>query len=707
MTQKFTDREDPSPEQASSSPVHWRKKARLRRFVLTILVVGQCGIASSTMIRVLPYHGGDPLEISLAVVFALLFFGISVGAWFGIFGFFVRLTGGDRLSLVHRHPPHSLKGIPLARTAVVMPIYHEPIERTFAGLLAVYRSLEATGKLEHFDFFILSDSRDPEIWLAEQSAWYHLCKTLKADGRLFYRRRLLNMNFKSGNIADFFRRWGRNYRYTLVLDADSLMAGETIVQMVRLMEVEPTVGILQTCPLLVNAKSIFARAQQFANRFYGPLFTAGLAALQLGEAAYWGHNALLRNEPFMRHCGLRRLPGSGLFGGAIMSHDFVEAAYMARGGYEVWLEPELGQSYEESPPTLVEDLTRDKRWAKGNLQHLWLIFFAGKIKMAHRMAFLNGIMSYLASPLWLAFLVLSSIEATRLVLIPINYFPAQHSPFPAWPEWHPELALALASSTVFLLFLPKFLAIIDVLRRRKTADFGGALRLPASVMLEAMISALLAPIRMLAHSRYVLEALLNLNLRWAGQNRTAETGWRATLISQLPGSIIAFCWAGFAFRLDFKFFLWSLPVVIPLLLAVPTSMLLGRVSLGRILKDFGLLGVPEEIQGCSLIDDLQSPAAPGGRVRGLTAFQAAVVDPGLNRLHQSLGRRHRGEAGYAFLQKLRLLCLQEGPGALTARELSLLARDRDSLDWLHQAAWQADQNSYWAAFHITGMKCET
>lgn len=703
MTQNIAGNHTADPSMHPAQHPRWRKTARLRRIILTLVVTSQCGIAGYAMIRVLPYHGGDLLEICLAIVFTLLFFGISVGSWFGIYGFFVRLGGGDRMSLLHRHPPHTLGDIPLVRTAVIMPIYHEPIERTFGGLRAVYRSLEATGNLEHFDFFILSDSRDPEVWLAEQSAWYRLCRELGADGRLFYRRRQLNMKHKSGNIADFFRRWGRNYRYTLVLDADSLMGGETIVQMVRLMEVEPAVGILQTGPTLINARSLFARAHQFASHLYGPVFTAGLAALQLGESTYWGHNAILRNEPFMRYCGLKRLSGKGLFGGAIMSHDFVEAAYMARGGYEVWLEPELGQSYEEFPPTLVEDLTRDKRWAKGNLQHLRLIF-ARRIRMAHRMAFLNGIMSYLASPLWLAFLLLSTLEATRLALRPINYFPARHSPFPAWPEWNPDLALTLASSTFFFLFLPKLLAVLDVLRTRRICDFGGIVRLPASLALETLISAILAPIRMVAHCRFVVEALFNLNLSWAGQNRTGETDWKLTLASQLPGSIIACCWAGFAYRLDMMFFLWSLPVVIPLVLAVPLSLLLGRESLGQALKQLSLLGVSEEIRGNILLADLQAPAVAGDRLKGLTAFEDAVIDPALNRLHQSLGRQHRGGARYDFLLKLRDVCLKEGPAALTPLELATLARDRESLDWLHQAVWQADQNSYWAAFHDGGMK---
>lgn len=689
---------------ASGEIAIWRYSARLRRSLLAGIVLCQTGIATWGMVRVLPYHGSDPLEICLAVVFSLLFFGISVGTWFGIFGFSIRLAGGDRLSLVKRHPPETLAAIPLARTAIIMPIYHEPIGRTFAGMRAVYRSLAATGQLQSFDFFILSDSRDPEVWLAEQKAWYQLCLELGAEGRLFYRRRNLNLKYKSGNIADFFRRWGRNYTYAVVLDADSLVAGDTIVTMVRLMEREPRVGILQTAPALINARSLFARTQQFANRLYGPIFTAGLAALQLGEATYWGHNAILRCEPFMRHCGLRKLSGRGLFGGPILSHDFVEAAFMARAGFEVWLEPGLQESFEESPPTLVEDLTRDRRWSKGNLQHLRLLFCAPGIRMAHRLAFLNGAMSYLASPLWLLFLILAAIETTRLVLLPINYFPARHSPFPVWPEWHPELALALASSTFCLLLLPKLLAFIDTLGHRRVHDFGGLCRLAAGILTESLVSALLAPIRMLAHSLYVVRAFCNLNLRWAGQNRGSETGWRATLASQLPGTIAAVCWAVFAFRLDGRFFFWSLPIVIPLLLAAPISMLLGRIPIGQALRSRGILMVAEELRDSRLLSAMDGPVPGSPSPADLPLFAEAVVDPAMNRLHRALGRNRSTSARQDLFGRLRRLCLDQGPEALTAEELGLLARDSASLEWLHQAVWKATPDSCWAKLRHSAMK---
>ncbi len=689
---------------AAGGIANWRRSARMRRSLLALLVLCQTGIATWGMVRVLPYHGADLLEICLAVVFSLLFFGISVGSWFGIFGFVIRRSGGDRLSLAGRRSTECLAATPLARTAVIMPIYHEPIARTFAGMRAVYRSLADSGQLASFDFFILSDSRDPEIWLAEQKAWHQLCRELGAEGRLFYRRRTLNLKYKSGNIADFFRRWGRNYTYAVVLDADSLMAGETIVTMVRLLEREPGVGILQTAPALVNARSLFARTQQFANRLYGPIFTAGLAALQLGEATYWGHNAILRCEPFMRHCGLRKLSGRGLFGGPILSHDFVEAAFMARAGFEVWLEPDLQESFEESPPTLVEDLTRDRRWSKGNLQHLRLLFCAPGIRLAHRLAFLNGAMSYLASPLWLLFLVLAAIETTRLVLLPINYFPARHSPFPVWPEWHPELALALASSTVCLLLLPKLLAFIDALLQQRLPDFGGLCRLAASILTESLVSALLAPIRMLAHSLYVIRAICNLNLRWAGQNRGSETGWRATLVNQLPGTIAAACWAAFAFRLDERFFFWSLPVLIPLLLAAPISMLLGRVRVGQALRRWGLLLVAEELRDSRLLKAMEGPVLHCPSADALPLFAEAVVDPAMNRLHRALARSRSAPARREMLERLSRLCLDQGPEALTARERAILARDSATLEWLHQAAWKAGPDSVWAELRRSAIK---
>ncbi|MAB25530.1 MAG: glucans biosynthesis glucosyltransferase MdoH [Pseudomonadales bacterium] len=672
----------------------WRLAATARRGLLALVVLVQTLTATYFMLSVLPYHGGNLVEAGMATLFALLFAWISVGFWIGLTGFVLRRLGGDPRSLLRQQDAATLASTPLARTAVVMPIYHEPVGRSLQGLKSVILTLQRSGTLANFDFFILSDSRDPDVWLAEQAAWDSLRNELGLQNQLFYRRRPLNLNYKSGNIADFLRRWGPAYEYMIVLDADSLMGGDNLVRMVQLMQRHPQVGILQSSPSLINGRSLFSRLQQFSNQLYGPLFTTGLAAIQLGHAAFWGHNAILRIKPFMQHCGLRKLPGWGLFKGPVLSHDFAEAAYMGRAGLEVWLEPDLTQSYEESPPTLSDELTRDRRWAKGNLQHLWLMLFSRRLKLAHRMAFLNGIMGYVASPLWFSFLVLTTIEVARLILWPINYFPEQNQLFPLWPEWHPQRAVWMVSITLTLLFLPKFLAIIDVLLRGRRHDFGGAIRLFGSVLLEMLISALLAPIRMLSHCRYVLEALFNVNLRWAGQNRSGETSWLAAILNQGIGSLLALCWASFAWWLDPMFFLWSLPVALPLVLAAPIFVLLSKVGWGEVLMRHRWLQIPEEARGSRLLDDLEAPSELL-EIAQQPAFSEALIHPYTNRLQVQLAHAPRAKRQQSELQQLALRCLREGPQALSRAERNLIAGDATTLQWLHSQIWQAPPSSVW------------
>ena len=674
----------------------WRTVARIRRSLLALLVFGQTAVASYYLLWIMPYHGGTPVEIGLLVLFALLYAWIAVGFWTAVVGFVLRLTGGDKHSLLNRYSSDDLEHTPLVNTAIVLPVYHEPVHWTLSGLKAVYHELERNGQIEHFEFFILSDSRNPEIWLQEQAKWHQLCDELGAHGRLFYRRRGVNLNYKSGNVADFLRRWGRRFKYMVVLDADSLMSGRTLVRMVQLMEREPQVGILQTNPSIINGQSLFARLQQFGNRLYSSLFATGLAAVQMGHAAFWGHNAILRVEPFMQHCGLRKLRGFGVFEGPIMSHDFVEAAYIGRAGYEVWLEPGLGESFEESPPTLADELSRDHRWAKGNLQHLWILCFGRRICLAHRMAFLNGIMAYVASPLWLAFLALTTVAAAQLTLSPIEYFPAGHEGlFPLWPEWRPQWALTLALSTLALLFAPKFLAIIDAIIHGLAKGFGGPWRLFLSVWVEIVFSVLLAPIRMLAHSRFVIASMLNVSLSWAGQNRTEETGWRDALITQAPGLAMGGSWAVFAWWLDVSFFIWSLPVAVPLILAAPTSVLLSRVRVGQAIRRAGLLLIPEELAPLPLLKNAAENRAQPASRGSLGHFEQAVLVPLVHQQQLALARPNRHSRRAARLNGLVDQCIHAGPAALNKKQISELCEDRVSLAALHRRAWVAPTESYW------------
>ena len=250
----------------------------------------------------------------------------------------------------------------------------------------------------------------------------------------------------------------KSYTYMIVLDADSIMSGATIVRMVEIMEQHPDVGILQTAPKGIGRETLIARMQQFANNVYGPIFTVGLSFWQLGDAHFWGHNAILRVEPFMKHCALPSLPGKPPLGGDIMSHDFVEAALMRRGGWAVWLAFDLEGSYEEMPPTLLDELKRDRRWCQGNMQHLRLLFTKGLCPV-HRALFLNGAFSYISALLWFFFLTLCTGAAMYQALHKPDYFPPERSLFPNWPVWHPEWSIGLLAFTAVILFLPKGLAI--------------------------------------------------------------------------------------------------------------------------------------------------------------------------------------------------------------------------------------------------------
>lgn len=608
--------------------MRWRWAARRRRALLLALTALQVLFAAYYMLAVLPYHGATALEIALVVAFAASFGWVGLGAWLALFGFVVRRRGGDPRGLLARSDRRVLAATPLARTAVIMPVYHEAPGRALAGLAAVYRSVERTGRLRHFDFFLLSDSRDPEVWLREQAAWLALVRELGAQGRFFYRRRRLNLRHKSGNVADFLRRWGRNYTYFVVLDADSLMEGCTLVRMVRLMQLHPGVGILQVPPVIIRARSLFARVQQFANCLYGPLFSAGLAAIQLGDGSYWGHNAIVRTRAFMRHCGLASLRGTGLFRGPILSHDFVEAAYMRRAGYEVWMEPRLGGSFEESPPSLVDELVRDRRWTKGNLQHMALMLGGRGLALAHRFTFLNGIAAYAAGPLWFLFLALSAAELAQFTLWPINYFPGGHRLFPVWPEWRPDWAIRLAASTAFVLMVPKLLAFVEVAAdARRRRGFGGILRLAAGIVTESLAALLLAPVRMLAHSRFVAEALANLHVHWGGQNRGGEIGWGAAFATHGFGMALGAGWAAFAWRLRPLFFYWSLPVVLPLVLAPVVSVLSSRRSAGDTFARRGLLLTPEDRRLPAVERALERlPAATLGNPAPLSALTRTILD---------------------------------------------------------------------------------
>jgi membrane glycosyltransferase len=590
--------------------VRWRAIVRRTLFFgLTFLTAGG---ATALLLDVLEANGLSGIEVVGLALFFGLFSWIAGALWTAIAGFFVRLA---------RDPagidPREVAGRPLlTRTAIAMPVYNEDPARVAIGLEAIWSSLQREPQQGAFDLFILSDTSDPAIAVEEEAMWQAFVARHRAAGRIFYRRRLDRSERKAGNIADFVRRWGKNYECMVILDADSIMSGEALVTLARVMEAHPAIGILQSLPLAVGRETLFGRLIQFGSRLQSPMLSSGLAYWQLGESNYWGHNAIVRVQPFARYCTLPRLPGKPPLGGEILSHDFVEAAFMRRGGYEVRQLPDLSGSWEEVPANVIDYAARDRRWTQGNLQHSRVLRLPGLHPLS-RVHLLTGIISYVSSPMWLALLLLSSvlsaIEASRRV----EYFlPGFRSLFPHWPQIRAgETALILAV-TLAVLLLPKILGVVLAVRDRALRwQFGGVRRLCESVLIEQLFSMLLAPSMMMFHSTFVVQTLLGHVVSWNAQSRTDRgITFREAFRRQKWHLALGVAWGVLMLRLAPQFFWWLTPVLIGLICGIPLTVWTSRVGAGRLARRLGLLLTPEE-------------TAPPPELLGLSGAEIPAIAP--------------------------------------------------------------------------------
>lgn len=569
----------------------------LRRTIFFSLVLLTTFAGVNLMFDILRANGTTTIEMAILLLFAVTFGWIAVSFWTAMIGFALRLARRDPLSL----RPSPLSGdsrfAPItARTAVVMPVYNEDPAQVLAGLEASYRSLSSAGDIAPFDFFLLSDTTDPEIAAAEHEGWAALCRRLGAEGKLFYRRRDRNVARKAGNIADFCCRWGQRYDFMVVLDADSIMSGETLLTLVRTMQATPRAGIIQTVPIPVGQQTTFGRFVQFAARLYSPMLAAGLSFWQVGEANYWGHNAIIRIAPFMKHCGLPVLPGEPPLGGEILSHDFVEAAFMRRGNWQVYLLPDLEGSYEGVPANILDFAKRDRRWAQGNLQHLKLLAVRGLHPLS-RLHFLLGALAYASSLIWLLLLILSTADALGRALSPHDFFGPGYQLFPDWPIAKTDEIVSLLVVTVIMLVLPKGAGVLLCLMdRRRRSAFGGAGRVLASAVGEMVFSILIAPLMMLFHAYFVLTTLSGHTVAWNPQARGDRSiGMQEAARYVLLPTLVGVVWGTGTFFVAPQFFWWLAPVLTGLGLAFPLLIWSSKVSVGRGLKRLGLFLTPEEL----------------------------------------------------------------------------------------------------------------
>jgi membrane glycosyltransferase len=475
-------------------------------------------------------------------------------------------------------------------------IRHEELVRVEAGVRVTFETLAESGPIEPYTLFVLSDSTDPGVARAEEHAVRALIRRLGASGRIVYRRRATNEGRKSGNLAEFGARWGAQFDYMVVLDADSLLDGRTIRELVRRMDAAPRVGILQVPARPVNRESLFGRIQQFAAAVYGPLVIGGLD-FWLGKAApYRGHNAIIRLAPFMRHCRLPRLPGRAPLGGEILSHDFVEGALMRGAGWEVRLATDLGGSYEEVPANVIAHAARDRRWCQGNLQHLRLVGLPG-LTLASRLTFVVGALAYLCAPAWALFILVLSLR--------IRPGPGATLDFePVGPDW--LFRVMLLATVLSFLFVPKILALVSLASHPgRIRALGGGRAVLGSVIGEIVFAALFTPIQLVFHTQFVLAILLGRSVEWTAQpRRDAKTTVMDAIRVHGGHTALAALMGTIAYVVDPFLCLWLAPAIVGLGLSIPISVLSSHSRWGERARRLGFFQISEEISPPRLLRSL-------------------------------------------------------------------------------------------------------
>lgn len=605
-----------------------------RRFFLFGASIAATAYAAWLMADVL---GADQLTIMEMVVvafFAINFAWISLSFFTGIVGLVLRGLKLDAITL-KRLKPIVRKGSLRSKNVVVIPVYNEDPNRVFAGLRASYESLEKTGEIDAFSFFVLSDTRDPDIWIAEEMAWAKACADLNARGKIFFRRRTENTERKSGNLKEFCETYAANYDHMIVFDADSVMSGEAMVNMAYLMENNPDAGIIQSPPQPTGRQTLFARILQFISRVHGPTMSAGLSFWCMGSSNYWGHNAIIRTKAFIECCGLPVLSGKPPMGGHILSHDFVEAAFMRKAGWRCWLIPQLEGSWEELPPNLIDFAIRDRRWCQGNMQHARLMVAHG-FKPLSRLHFFMGVMSFVSSPLWLLLLLSSTIATLQNTQLTYSFFPGHFSMFPQWPVDRSFEMLVLLVFTIGMLVLPKIISILMVCLGRDRKKYGGVMVL-ASGVLETLYSALQAPIMMMLHSQFVFSVLTGNQVGWDAQERDdAGVPFKAALKTHRTIIIIGLIWGTIAIFVDQAFFWWLSPILAGLVLSPWLTHYSSSLAIGQAARRLKLFVTPEEYDSPDELRALARINAQSGDADVKDGLMRLIEDPYANALHSAL-----------------------------------------------------------------------
>src|SRR5205814_5614105 len=340
-----------------------------------------------------------------------------------------------------------------------------------------------------FHVYVLSDTSDPVIAAAEDKEISAFAAIWQDKIAITYRRRTINTGFKAGNIRDFCIRWGRDHEFAVVLDADSVMMAPAVLRLVRLMQGDPQIGIVQSLVIGRPSTSAFARVFQFGMRLAMRSYTLGSAWWQGDCGPYWGHNAILRLAPFMAHCALPVLSRDGTEDRHILSHDQIEAVLMRAAGFEVRVLPQDELGWETNAPTLLEFIRRDLRWCEGNMQY-WRFLWLPRLKPVSRYQLALAILMFISSPAWIGLLVLGTLAVA---------FSDTSASF-----MRADAGMALFVWVLLMWFSPKLATAIDVLLSPELRRaFGGTGLFVINFAVETVFSIVLCPILWFGHTIFL------------------------------------------------------------------------------------------------------------------------------------------------------------------------------------------------------------
>jgi membrane glycosyltransferase len=468
--------------------------------------------------------------------------------------------------------------VPRLSTAIAVCVRDERMEDVLPPLGRMLDGLAAAGAGERFALWLLSDTADPALAAREEAA-VEVFRAGRpgAAGRIRYRRRAENTGFKAGNVMDFLDHHAEGHELMLCLDADSEMSAKAVLRLVACMEADPRLGIVQQLIAGRPATAAFPRLFQFGMRAGMRAWATGQAWWQGPEGPYWGHNAVIRVEPFRRHCRLEALPD----GSPILSHDQVEAVRLHAAGWKVCCLPEEAGSMEGNPPALPEFMARDLRWAAGNMQYWDLLWLPGQTWMG-RWQLVQAILLFVGAPLWCGVLVCAALNAAT-------------GGGAATPDgW----LLALLLGTWAMLHAPKLSGYAEVLLKPQlAARYGGRAAFLRGAVAELGFTTLLDPISTFNKALFLLALPFGGRGRgWAVQNRADRgVGWADAARLLWPHTAFGVAVFGLLAVAAPGAVWWALPAAGGLLLAIPFCVLTASPDFSARLRDRRLAATPEEL----------------------------------------------------------------------------------------------------------------